>query len=243
MRPKIDEFLAACHERLRRSPQAFGFLTEERGLKVDTIKAEGIGFCTSRLAEKFCKDCDVPTDSRPFVFRMLSGRTVFPIRDDFGKVVSFATRSSTGDHQGVKWWNFPFSKKSYLYGLHDAKRAAFEQNKLYLVEGYLDRLILAQEGLRNTCGLMGVGLSLRGAGLALRYCDRICISLDTDPTKNGREGAGQMGLSRIVREFLLSGVFERMTAIVLDVGVDPDEFVLQQGLPAFLARECGVELD
>ena len=113
-----------------------------------------------------------------------------------------------------------------------ARQKIFEDNKIYLVEGYIDGILLYQENLRAVCSLMGTALTSRKIGLIARYCNNICLCLDADKNQSGQKAQNKAIFS--LKEF---GFCESLSVIDLPIGVDPDVFVTKNGLEAFLANE------
>lgn len=223
--------LTSCHV----PDGVFSYLTNGRGLKEKTIKTFGIGFCNSehekRINHLFYKN---KTRSPEVPSQHIRERIVIPIRDDCGKTVSFATRPIGGKGE---WWNYPFTKGNYIFGLNESKAACFHSNKMVLVEGYFDQIVCFQEGLQNVGSPMGTRLSLVQVGLVLRYCDRMCLCFDADiPAKDGSPGPGQRAMLRILSDDDVKNNL-KLTAIRLPIGEDPDEFILRKGVASLLSLE------
>jgi len=234
-----SEFVEICHELLKTSQKGFDYLTRDRLLTVDLIKAEKLGYCDYATAEKFCNDGKGRWKAGPSFF---ADRIVVPIRDDCGRVVAWASRSVDPDEKG--WWNTPFNKEFHLYGLDTARNAAFNLNKIYVVEGYMDVLSLKGAGLPNVVGVMGTNLTLGHVGLILRYCNRVvfCFDGDLPREKNGvmEDGPGLKALKKVVAEYGKTPYFEEMAAILLPPPSDPAEYVNEHGLDSMLALEQNI---
>jgi DNA primase len=164
----------------------------------------------------------------------IRGRMVLPIFSEFGDPVGFATRRPSSD-PGNTWWNLsrPFKKGEHLFLLNKAREKIFKNNKIYLVEGYIDGILLFQEGLDSVCALMGTVLSPRKIGLIARYCNNICLCLDVD-----ENDAGQKAQEKAIYTLSEFGFCDSISVIDhLEVGQDPDEYVIKQGLSDFLDGE------
>jgi DNA primase len=209
-----------------------------------------MGFCDSEIAEWFSSNLPKNWELDPsYVKSSLENCVILPIRDDCKRVVAVAARNPEAKKG---WWNTPFVKEACLYGLHEARTAAYARNKLYLVEGYADTLTLRQEGLPNVAGLMSTTLSANAVAVILRYCDRICACFDADPPVNGKPGAGKTALVNLVREYNKPYYFQRLYAVPLSLRQnekgellkdDPDSFVKRNGLGAFLELEKSISKD
>ena len=229
---KFSEFSKQCQESLfsqdKDCKMALKYLVEERGLLIEFIKQSCLGYCR--------KDQEVPgektwgfSDAFGFENKMMKGRIIVPIRAEFGGIVGFGARSPDPKEKG--WWNTKFDKYNHMFLFDSARRQMFSQNKSYLVEGYIDGLILKQEGLLNCCGLMGTALGYRRIGLIKRYCNDVCLCFDSDANE-----AGQRARDRSIYEV---GTFDfgHISTVDLPIGKDPDEFVIENGLDEFLELE------
>ena len=172
------------------SLQGMKYLLNKRGLTLETIKERMIGIChhdtdlpepIKHLGEEHL----APEERRDFSYFIL-GRIIVPIHDEFGKIVAFGTRSINHD-DGTTWWNTPFPKSNHLFLLGKSKKSIFESNKVYLVEGYMDAIVLQQCGIHNAVAVMGTNLSLRQMGLMARYCSNICFCFDVDKNSSGQK--------------------------------------------------------
>jgi DNA primase len=217
-------------------------------LSVDIVKIEKLGYCDLTTFRDFVANMPEPEDAWGFGADYLAdkmlNKMIVPIRDDSGEIVAVATRSIVAKEKG--WWNTPFRKEAYIYGMDSARNEVFHRNKVYLFEGYVDRMYLFQAGLKNSVSIMGITLTHMQAGVILRYCNRLCVCFDTDPMKNGKEGGGQSGLKRLVETFNVSGEFDKLSAIVLPLkgdgtAYDPDEFVMDHSLQEFLSMERNIK--
>jgi DNA primase len=239
-----------CHEKLRHSPIPFRYLNEQRGFGVSLIKSERMGFCDPETARWFAENKPENWNIEPdYIRKQLENCIILPIRDDCGRIAGVAARNPEAKKG---WWNTPFTKEACLYGMDTARTAAYARNKLYLVEGYADRLTIYQAGLKNVSALMSTTLSLHALAVVLRYCDRICAIFDADPPKDGKPGAGQQALRRLVEDYNQSGYLKKIHAIVIELRPgpegellkdDPDAFVRREGLEKLLAMERTVKRD
>ena len=211
----------------------------KRNLSQESVITHEIGYCDL--------ECDIPDEIKFYgkselemdfdndgYSYFIRGRIIVPIRSEFGDVVGFATRKPSFE-KGNAWWNIsaPFKKGDHLFLLDKARKNIFKSNKIYLVEGYIDAIILYQEGLTETCGLMGTHLSPRKIGLIARYCNNICLCLDVDENQSGQKG--QSKAITTLKEF---GFSKAISCIEnLPVGEDPDVYVSKHGLEEFLSQE------
>lgn len=225
------EFVNQCQEWLSKSASVRSYLVDLRHISPASLEAAKIGYyphwANFEQLPGYPKELD-----------RLRGRVVVPILSEFGKkVVGIAGRVPDPKVKG--WWNTVFRKSSYLYGMDRARREMFAKNKVYLFEGYFDQIAMSQHGLPNSLAAMSTLLGIRRIGLIGRYCDEICLCFDTDAND-----AGTSGLLRTLADIhtLCVGVLPwKVTIVRLPKGEDPDDFVQNHGLDAFLALETPIE--
>lgn len=130
-------------------------------------------------------------------------RLMFPIRDKYGRVVSFTGRdiSTDNDDKTPKYLNgeesLIFKKNDCLLFYSEARVAIKSKDEVAISEGPFDVLRLHKEGLLNAVGTLGVNLSekqialLKGTANALLIGDtdkagiKSVISQGKELTKNG----------------------------------------------------------
>lgn len=120
-------------------------------------------------------------------------RLIFPIRDRDGAVVGFGARAM-GDEQ-PKYLNSPqsalFDKSRLLYGLDLARDAVRDEDRVVIVEGYMDVIAAHQFGHRNVVATMGTAVTESQIEQVKRLTKRIVLALDAD-------AAGQMAALRTI---------------------------------------------
>ena len=123
-----------------------------------------------------------------------------------------------------------------LYGLDTARDAMSKSRRAIVVEGYTDCLAARQAGIHDVVAVLGTALGERHAKLLRRYADRIVLVLDGDD-------AGRRRANEILDVLLAEPIDLRIAR--LPTGVDPCEFVLEQGRDAFeaLVASAGDPLD
>ena len=154
-------------------------------------------------------------------------RILFPIQNDRGVPVGFGGRSLSEEHQ-PKYLNSPatvlYDKSNILYNLDKARQSIYRQQRVLLVEGYMDVLMLYQSGVENVVASSGTSLSENHARLLKRFAPEVVIVYDGDAS--GFQAA-QRGLQRLLAEGL------RVRIALLPEGEDPDSFTCQHGIDAF----------
>jgi DNA primase len=236
----LSEFILECHNNLvkkvdREETIALEYLTK-RNLLESSIVTHKIGYCSSSIVlpdsiAYFGQD--VSEENKKWnMSSFIRGRIIVPIFSEFNKPVGFATRVPS-TLPGNTWWNVPFKKSNHIFLLNKTRKEVFNQNKIYLVEGYMDALILYQNGMKNVGCIMGTALTSRKIGLIARYCNNICLCFDTDKNKAG-QNAQKIAIVTLKRfDFC-----DKLSVIDnLPIGEDPDVFVTKYGMEAFLFNE------
>jgi len=159
-------------------------------------------------------------------------RIIFPIRDRRGRVVGFGGRVM-GD-ETPKYLNSPetpvFKKHKEVYGLYELLKQSPRPERIVVVEGYMDVIALAQNGIFNAVATLGTATSADHVELLFRYTDELVFCFDGD-------SAGQKAAWKAL-EASLSSLRDgrRIRFLVLTEGHDPDSLVRAEGADAFLNR-------
>lgn len=208
---------------------------KDRGLTVESIRKFMIGFGLPRSG---------PVRNPPAHlvraglisekgYEYMSGRMVFPIRDESGVVRSFAGRIVEEGDTRPKYMNGPetayFSKSNQLFGLYESRGTIAETRRTIVVEGYMDVVMLHQYGVSNAVAAMGTALSSQNIEALFRRADEIVLCLD--PDKAGTKGA----MRAITEAAPVLQDNQRISVLLLPPGQDPDEFVIQYGAEQFKA--------
>lgn len=160
-------------------------------------------------------------------FDMFRNRAMFPIINTYGNVLGFGGRAM-GDAM-PKYLNTsdtPAFNKRYTVFAANLLRKAKGLTRVILVEGYMDVVALSQFGVEGVAATLGTALTPEQARLLHRFAPEVYIAYDGDR-------AGQKAILRGLE--VLEG--ENVPVRVLDFpgGLDPDEFIRQEGLEAFQA--------
>ena len=154
-------------------------------------------------------------------------RILFPIQNERGAPVGFGGRALSEEHQ-PKYLNSPatvlYDKSKILYNLDKARQSIYKQQRVLLVEGYMDVLMLHQFGVEHVVASSGTSLSEDHARMLKRFSPEVVIVYDGDAS--GFQAA-QRGLHRLLAEDL------RVRIALLPAGEDPDSFARQHGVDAF----------
>jgi len=159
-------------------------------------------------------------------------RVMFPIRDSRGRIIAFGGRVLGDDKP--KYLNSPetpvFHKGQELYGLFEARKNNRSLDEIIVVEGYMDVIALAQQGLRNAVATLGTATSEEHLKRLFRVVPSVLFCFDGDQA--GRNAAWRALEATL--PCLQDG--RRARFLFLPEGEDPDTLVRSEGTDAFRAR-------
>jgi len=130
-----------------------------------------------------------------------------------------------------KYLNSPetavFRKGRELYGAHMPLRERGPLERVYVVEGYLDVISLAERGVANAVAALGTAVTRSQLESAFRLCRQLVLCFDGDAA--GRNAAGRVLETAL--PLLRPGMELRF--LLLPEGEDPDTFVRRAGADRF----------
>ena len=155
------------------------------------------------------------------------GRLMFPIHNETGKVIAFGGRAiKAGDEP--KYLNSAeteiYKKSFVLYNLHRAKEAVRKQEHVVLVEGYMDAIGVYSAGVREVVASCGTALTNTQVRAMKKHTTSIVVNFDPD-------SAGSNAVAKSIQMLLEEGM--RVKVLELDGGLDPDEYVRQNGAEGY----------
>lgn len=260
----MNEAVSYFHNNLIQHPAgkpALEFLTGKRGLKPQTIEKFRLGYAlpswdglTQHLLGKGYTrqdliDTGVVSEQRDDkgevipngrIYDRFRNRVMIPINDSRGNPIAFGARI-LDPNDSPKFLNSPqtalFDKGKTLFALNEARSAIREKDQVVLVEGYMDVIVLHQEGFANTVCPMGTALTDFQAKQLTRQTKHIVLALDGD-------AAGYHAAVKdidIIREASASetpgdtkNLLRQENRLNVDIrivtipeGLDPDEVVLE----------------
>ncbi len=166
------------------------------------------------------------------VYDRFRERIMFPSADRRGRVLGFGARAMR-ENQPPKYLNTSdgelYHKRSQLFGIDLARKAAARAGRMILVEGYTDVLALHQAGMRNAVGIMGTALTEEQIGELERVVRVLDLCLDAD-------SAGQEAMLRAARLAERRKPPLELRVVPLTEGTDPAELVEREGADALRAR-------
>lgn len=159
-------------------------------------------------------------------FDRFRNRLMFPIHNESGKTIGFGGRSLGEDQP--KYMNSPETpiyRKSYvLYNLHRAKEGVRKQDRVVLVEGYMDVIGVYAAGVKEVVASCGTALTTQQVQTMKRHSGRIVVNFDPD-------AAGANATEKSLQILLEEGMHVRI--LELSGGLDPDEYCKQNGAEAY----------
>ena len=141
---------------------------------------------------------------------------------------TYPAADRAADNDGPKYVNSPetrlFTKSNHLYALDFVRDSLSHDPRIVVVEGYTDVIMAHQHGIRNVVAALGTALGERHVRLLQRFADQITLVLDGDE-------AGQRRTNEILELFIAAQV--DLQILTLPAGLDPCDFIRQQGPEAF----------
>ena len=248
---KLEEALKIANNfyqvQLRKSPKAIAYL-KSRGLSGEIAKEFSIGYAPEgwqslEAAFKNYKDETlisaglIQKNDQGRYYDRFRDRIMFPIHNAKGIVIGFGGRVINPEDT-PKYYNSPetalFQKSYELYGLLAARKKIRDNRYALVVEGYMDVVALAQNGIGNAVATLGTATTLFHIKKLTRYTDEIVFCFDGDDA--GRTAAWRAmnnSLSAVTDNVQLKFLF-------LPNHYDPDSFVRENSNDAFrlLAKEA-----
>jgi DNA primase len=218
-----------------------------RGLKPETIREFRLGLADARgqqLVNRLRKfdpellaKCGVlgKRQDGSGLYDKFRNRLMFPIHNESGKIVAFGGRALSPD-EPAKYINSDgteiYKKSSILYNIHRAKERARREDRIILVEGYMDAIWVWQAGIPNVVASCGTSFTPEQVRLIKRHIAHTGSSsghviVNFDPDAGGARGA-----ERSVHLLLAEGLHVKILMFPTDV--DPDEFIQQYGAERYL---------
>lgn len=163
------------------------------------------------------------------------GRIIFPIKDTRNRTIAFGGRII--DQGEPKYLNSPetpvYHKGNELYGLNLAADAIKKMDCVYVVEGYMDVIMLAKYGIENAVATLGTAMTVRHVERLFKFTDEIVCCFDGDK-------AGERAAWRALENVVASIKGKRnIRFLFLPNGEDPDSMVSKEGKDAFIKRAEG----
>jgi DNA primase len=229
---------------LKTSERAIEYL-KQRGLSGEIAKQFKIGYApdgwnflsgnlgkTTDKLNSLIKTGLVVTKENDKTYDRFRDRIIFPITDQRGRIIGFGGRIL--DQGEPKYLNSPentvFHKGYELYGLYETKQALRKIDRIIVVEGYMDVVALAQNGINYAVASLGTATTTEQIQKAFRTTHEIVFCYDGD-------NAGKKAAWRAL-ENTLTVIRDGMIAkfLFLPEKEDPDTMVRKEGKETFEQR-------
>lgn len=243
--PLMEKAAHCFVQQLKNTPIAIDYL-KSRGLTGHTAKNFLIGYASDAwdfLEKQLARTSEdrnaliscgllIQKDNARGLYDRFRHRITFPIRDVRGRIVGFGGRSLDNE-QMPKYLNSPetpiFHKSQELYGLYEARQANRTLEQVLIVEGYMDVVSLAQQGITFSVATLGTATTPKHIQKLLRYTSTLVFCFDGD--RAGKKAAWKA--LTLSLPLLRDGIHLRF--LFLPDGEDPDSLVKKIGHDAFLA--------
>jgi len=220
---------------LKQTPEAIEYL-KNRGISGQTAKTFAIGYAPpgwNNLSgdEKLLVDTGMLVRKEAGKqYDRFRHRLMFPIRDRRGRTIAFGGRVINPE-DNPKYLNSPetplFHKSDEIYGLYELKKAVTNIDRIYITEGYMDVVALAEHGVVTSVATLGTAINNRQIESLFRVCKNLVFCFDGD-------AAGKKAAWRSLEQCLASLKEGRIARFLfLPEGQDPDSFINQFGEEAF----------
>ncbi len=212
--------------RIGYAPDSFNALRDRLSSKADaeTLRASGL------FSRKEHEDGTLGP-----LYDRFRKRVMFPIYNESGRVIAFTARTlETGEKAGPKYINSPetplYSKGQVLFNLDKARTAIRQMEFALLVEGQMDCISVYLRGIQNVIATSGTAFTEQQVGLLRRHTSNVVVNFDPDAAG---ANAAEKSISLLTEEGFTIKI------VTLDGGLDPDRFIRERGVPAYVAAIRG----
>jgi DNA primase len=220
---------------LKQTPQAIDYL-KNRGISGQTARTFAIGYAPpgwNNLGgdEKLLVETGMLVKKEGGKqYDRFRHRLMFPIRDRRGRTIAFGGRVINPE-DNPKYLNSPesplFHKSDEIYGLYELKKAVTNIDRIYITEGYMDVVALAEHGVETAVATLGTAINNRQIESLFRVCKNLVFCFDGDE-------AGKKAAWRSLEQCLTSLKEGRLARFLfLPEGQDPDSYINEFGQEAF----------
>ena len=158
-------------------------------------------------------------------------RIIFPVKNLNGQVFALGGRSNSKS-TFAKYINSPetefYKKGNNLFNINSAKELRNKDDKVFIVEGYMDVVNLHKFDIQNVVANLGTAMTEKQIDLIWRFFKNPIICLDGD--SSGKKAA----LRAAERLFPLLKPDYNIYFLTLPEELDPDSYINQKGKKSFL---------
>ncbi len=234
-----ENFRANLHGSAGEAARAYA---ARRGLSAETIEQFGLGYSdrAGRMMRLFEQHhfTAAQIEESGLVRKREDGtfydyfrnRLMFPIHNESGKIIGFGGRALSAE-DNPKYLNSPetpiYKKSRVLFNLHRAKEAIRKEDRVILVEGYMDAIGVTAAGFGAVVASCGTSLTTPQVQMLKRHSPRVVVNFDPD-------AAGAKAAERSIDILLEESMQVRI--LELDGELDPDEYCKERGAEAYRER-------
>jgi len=222
---------------LKQHPEAIEYL-KQRGISGETARDFAIGYAPpgwnnlSGEPDSLAKAGMLVEKDNGKHYDRFRHRMMFPIRDRRGRTIAYGGRVIDAE-ENPKYLNSPetpvFHKGEEIYGLYELKKAVQKIDQIFVTEGYMDVIALAEHGVKTAVATLGTAINNAQIEKLFRSCKTLIFCFDGDT-------AGKKAAWRSLEQSLASLKEGRLARFLfLPDGHDPDTYIQQHGEQGFQA--------
>lgn len=219
----------------------------DRGLSDETIRQFGLGYAPRNIRVLLDALKQQPNSQEILKSLERSGilifknqkirsyffeRILFPIHNRRGEIIAFGGRTIHKDHN-PKYLNSPdnslFHKGFELYNQHSARKFIRPNQPLWVVEGYMDVIAMAQAGIPTAVATLGTAATIHHLKLLLKLAEETSLIFCFDGDQAGQKASARV--LNLLLPLLQDGSL--VAFILLPSGEDPDSYIKKYGSQAF----------
>lgn len=200
----LNKLVKICNLNISKSSEVLNYV-KSRGMDEDVIQKYNIGAFPQNidilkkhvseevLLKKFILKSPYFSDFKDF------HKLIIPIINEYGDAVGIAGRCimSSEDNKKIgipKYKNSSFEKRNTLFGLNNSYHEILKNDRVYIVEGYLDQIAMYKNGIYNSVAMGGTAFSKGHLLKLLRITTNLFFIFD-------RDEAGVASAGRIIKRF------------------------------------------
>ena len=157
------------------------------------------------------------------VYDIYRNRIMFPLWNINGKTIGFSGRVYEGTDQS-KYINTMetdiFKKGSLLYNYEYARESILKNDKVIIVEGFMDVIRLYSIGIENVLASMGTAITNEQVNLIRKLTKNVVLMFDGDK-------AGEKATNSFIE--VSKNIDFNTTIVRLEDDLDPDDYILKKG--------------
>lgn len=150
-------------------------------------------------------------------------RIMFPLWDINGKTIGFSGRVYEGNDQS-KYINTMetdiFKKGSLLYNYNNARESIIKDDKVIIVEGFMDVIRLYSIGINNVLATMGTAITNEQVNLIRKLTNNVILMFDGD-------SAGEKATLSFID--ISKDIGFDIKIVRLEEDLDPDDYIIKKG--------------